>query len=378
MRHPSGRILAWSIVLLFGLAAVAVHPAAAGSATVPEIVDDPGDQQLTVEDPAILPLCVPVPLPVPCLDSSKADVVKGWIDNETATSLQFHILVTGDLSADDPTTTTLFNFHISIASTSIEMQATVHDKTATAGAHVSAASIVGANELVLTVLKSELGNPGKGVEAQGIHIETDFGETLPQAGTLPVAESADVAPDGGDSAGVSYTFTGGGSSGGNTTVGKPGDKDGDGLNDTFEKKYFQNETSGQIGSGDPDGDGLNNTQEQKHGTDPTKADTDGDGASDKAEVDAGTNPNDPASKPGGTSPSPTPSATPTPSPSPTNSTSPAPSTSAAATSSDEPCDSSDPGTCFKGSNLGYAAISGTLMLVVIAVCAIALLGRWAV
>jgi hypothetical protein len=63
------------------------------------------------------------------------------------------------------------------------------------------------------------------------------------------------------------------------------DKDGDGMEDTWESSHFPNQDIKDIdGSADPDGDGLQNFTESKLGTDPNKADSDGDGISDNIEA----------------------------------------------------------------------------------------------
>lgn len=60
------------------------------------------------------------------------------------------------------------------------------------------------------------------------------------------------------------------------------DKDGDGLPDDWESKYFGN--LDQKATDDPDHDNLDNAAELAHHTDPTKADTDGDTLNDDIEI----------------------------------------------------------------------------------------------
>jgi hypothetical protein len=72
---------------------------------------------------------------------------------------------------------------------------------------------------------------------------------------------------------------------------KPYDRNGNGLPDTFETRYFNNTTVNPVDVyGDPDHDGCNNLCEAAHGTDPNNPDTDGDGILDGDEVAAGTSP----------------------------------------------------------------------------------------
>lgn len=78
---------------------------------------------------------------------------------------------------------------------------------------------------------------------------------------------------------------------------KPYDRNGNGLPDSFETRYFTNSTTiNQPGGvnvdprGDPDRDRCDNLCEAAHGTDPLNPDSDGDGVPDGDEVAAGTNP----------------------------------------------------------------------------------------
>lgn len=66
----------------------------------------------------------------------------------------------------------------------------------------------------------------------------------------------------------------------------PGDNDG--LDDSWEERYFSG--LGALPGGDPDGDDLSNLREMEEFTDPTKADTDGDFAPDGMELERGMNP----------------------------------------------------------------------------------------
>ena len=75
------------------------------------------------------------------------------------------------------------------------------------------------------------------------------------------------------------------------------DKDGDGMDNSWETQNNLNPSDPADAALDPDQDGLTNFEEFRLGTNPNQEDTDGDGWNDKDEVDAGTDPLDPNSKP---------------------------------------------------------------------------------
>ncbi len=70
----------------------------------------------------------------------------------------------------------------------------------------------------------------------------------------------------------------------------PGDRDGDGLPDTWEEDNFLNADFAGDAWSDTDDDALNNLEEFQYGTDPRVSDTDGDREPDGIEVAEGTDP----------------------------------------------------------------------------------------
>ena len=75
------------------------------------------------------------------------------------------------------------------------------------------------------------------------------------------------------------------------------DRDGDGMDDTWELEHGFEPNDPTDALLDSDGDGLTNLEEFRYKTDPNRADTDGDGYNDKEEIDKETDPLDPNSKP---------------------------------------------------------------------------------
>ncbi|HEX8075613.1 MAG TPA: thrombospondin type 3 repeat-containing protein, partial [Thermoleophilaceae bacterium] len=78
---------------------------------------------------------------------------------------------------------------------------------------------------------------------------------------------------------------------------KKGDKDKDGLPDSWEKRFGLSPKSRKDAKKDKDKDGLSNLREFKLKTNPKKKDSDGDGYSDGQEDKAGTSPTDSTSHP---------------------------------------------------------------------------------
>jgi len=294
MQRPL-RVLAASLALaaLFMVATLA-SPAQAGSATTPEVTDGADDQTEAGAAPA---LCVPSTVPVEggVCQFDRADILAGWVDNETATDVQVHIQVTGPVDSPSANTQYDYSFNFAVGGQSFSATATLANGACegapvnqcvggalTFGGVAANGSAV-ASVITMTVPKSALGLTA-GAAMTNLAI-TAKGSLLGQSQASFVS---DAAPNSGF--GTDYTFQ----SGNNTA--NPSDADGDGLNDTWETKYF-NSTSAQNATGDPDKDGCSNKCEFDHGTNPTKADTDGDGCSDGDEVKGSTNPNDPTSHP---------------------------------------------------------------------------------
>ena len=258
------------LALACGLALAAWAPqASAGTPDKPEITDPAGDQEVTL---AGQPECVQGT----CELSSGTDLLAGWIALESATAIHFYFSTTS--ACPGTVNTYLYSVNFQVAGKSYVASATCNNLVegentpvgngALAPGDVATAATLNGTVMDLTVPKSAIGDPAAGTALTGFFITAQG--TLSTTG-VPFTD--DRAPDSGN--GQDYTFTGGAAAGGNAT-----DKDGDGLNDTWETQHFTN-TTAQNGTGDPDHDGLNNTAEQAAGTNATKADTDGDGLNDK-------------------------------------------------------------------------------------------------
>jgi hypothetical protein len=264
------RLTLWTLVFA-AVAMALVQPAQAGTQAAPEIQDPANDQQVGGAAPACndqLP-----PPAGPCVTFTRIDILSVWIDNETPTSINVHILLNNVPGAPNYYTS-VWEFHATFGGTEVVSSATALGGSAptapAAGANTAAVSVDG-NTLVMTIDKSVYGAPALvGGPLTGL-FAVGKANTIAPLPTQTIA--SDRAPN--DGAGTDYTMGAGG--GTNATA---GDADHDGLNDTCETKYFGN-TTAQNASGDPDHDGLTNGQECALGTDPTKADTDGDGTNDK-------------------------------------------------------------------------------------------------
>lgn len=252
------------IGLVLATFAVGLAPTSlAGSAAAPEVADPAGDQSLDA--------LMGFPIGTVPVVSDAADLRAGWI-SENTTHLFLNIQAEGDIASVAGLATFQYVFHLNVAGTDYEATADVGFgfsmtlSGAEAGGVATEATLDGA-VLNLTVPKAAVGNATKGTVVSGLFIES--------AGTIvtpPIGSGIDRAPNAGF--GLNYTVLGG------PAAVNPFDTDGDGLNDTWEVKYFGN-TTAQNATGDPDADGLTNGEEQALGSDPTKADTDGDGVNDK-------------------------------------------------------------------------------------------------
>jgi hypothetical protein len=240
--------------LVFALALAAwAPPASAGTAAAPEITDPAADETFGGA------------VPIDPVIGSSADIIAGWV-TEDADNLFFNIQISGT-GADGTLGPYNWNFHVTAGASDVEAGASSSGGGTPAGA--ATAVTIADSVITLTVPRSVFAGV---TDLTAMHIESFGGSPAPDP-----FDVADLAPDAGPDAGISYHMTGGGSASGNAT-----DSDDDGLNDTWETKEFGN-TTAQNGTGDPDGDGLNNSAEFKAGTNATKADTDGDGLNDKAD-----------------------------------------------------------------------------------------------
>lgn len=246
------QLLVLTSVLLLSLVA---WPAQAGTQENPEVTDDEGDPEVQGVFPlGLLPIVSP-----------GVDLIKGWVDNETATDLVFAIEVAGEVTELSPLFT--YDFAFNVLSNGTTYTASAHWAGSFAAGGVATAVAAEGAVLRFTVPKAAI-QAFRGDALTGFFLTTE--------GTLvtsPLESALDRAPDTGTSAAV-YNVTQGFARGGSET-----DVDGDGLLDAWETQHFGG-IDAENGTGDPDMDGLNNTAEQAAGTKPMDPDTDGDFISD--------------------------------------------------------------------------------------------------
>ena len=372
MQRPL-RVLA-AAALLGSLYLVALAPGTmAGTQAAPEVTDAPWDVSTS---PGDAPLCVEAG--ARCAAGGGLDVTAAWVDNETASQIEFHMSSTATGIGPSSSSVYTYNFHFKVAGTDYvatavlaPTQTPIGSGGVTPGGVAASATLSADAVLSMVVPRASIGTP-----AVGALITDMFVENLGN----PLGQTSDAYKDLGPDTGVAtatYTFTMG--------AGAPppaaGDSDGDHLNDTWEQSHFGNLNENATGDGDKDG--CNNACEQQAKSDPKKADTDGDGCSDGNEIKGGTDPTDPAKKPTDCAPSTQTSSTSgPPTTGPTTTGGP---TSTGSTTSNEPDQGEDSGSAserlqegFKEGvfGVGYLIIACALAGVVILLALIGRGGRW--
>lgn len=194
-----------ALTLLALLVLSIAPPVHAGTATAPEITDDPNDQRAAGAIP------ISTQPPAGTTVGLNVDLLAGWVA-ETPDTLQFTIQIQGEGKPTGSSTTT-WAFHFTTGGHSLQASATQEMASQAdtgqpgtgaikPGGVASSASAAGDHLIVLTVPKVVLSNPGPGTLFSNLYV-TATGKTAGAADTV-----TDRAPNAGGF-GANYTLTGG-------------------------------------------------------------------------------------------------------------------------------------------------------------------------
>jgi predicted RNA-binding Zn-ribbon protein involved in translation (DUF1610 family) len=193
-----GLALAVTVALFLALLLMGAPSGTAGTADAPEITDPGDDQKIG----GTVPACAAGE----CGGGARIDVLKAWIDAETAD--QFNVNI--DLASAPggaAGASGRWEFHATYAGTEVISIATAQGGASTgapvAGANTASVT-VGGNVLTMTILKSVYGTGAPGTGLTNIFIEGESQTPPPSTATTYIN---DRAPDSG---GVAYTFAGAG------------------------------------------------------------------------------------------------------------------------------------------------------------------------